>query len=169
MEESREVSTPDRQFTKSALTFYIEAARHALPATNLPQFADCIQAIARHRDCSSGETQEGMVEQYWALRNNERLYTRPLSAVKEFYFGLRGILEDASTASIRSQVPELSPSRKQFITPRAPSTSTREQRSERRMSFRTRSSTSLSGLNATKLQSAPPPRRSALVGNTKKT
>jgi hypothetical protein len=31
MQESREVSTPDTQFTKSALTFYIEAAHHALP------------------------------------------------------------------------------------------------------------------------------------------
>jgi hypothetical protein len=36
-----------------------------------------------------------MVEQYEKLRWNEHLYTRPFSAVKEFYFGLRGILEDA--------------------------------------------------------------------------
>ena len=37
MQESREV-VADWQFTKSALTFYIKAARHALLAANLPQF-----------------------------------------------------------------------------------------------------------------------------------
>ena len=95
MKESKESSAADRQFTYAALTYYIEAARHALAAAPLPQFADCIQAIARYRDDPSGETHEGMVEQYETLRWNERLYIRPFSAVKEFYFGLRGILEDA--------------------------------------------------------------------------
>jgi hypothetical protein len=85
----------DRQFTYAALTYFIEAARHALPVVPLPQFADCIKAIEWHRDYPSGDTHEGMVERYETLRWNERLYNRPFSAVKEFYFGLRGILEDA--------------------------------------------------------------------------
>lgn len=84
-----------RQFTYALLTYYIESAKHALPVAPLPQFAACIQAIARHRDCPSGDTLEDMVDQYWTLRDNERLYTRTFSAVKEFYFGLRRILEDA--------------------------------------------------------------------------
>jgi hypothetical protein len=95
MQDSREPSVADAQFTKSALTYYIESAKHALPVAPLPQFAACIQAIARHRDDPSGETHEGMVEQYETLRWNERLYNRPFSAMKEFYFGVRGILEDA--------------------------------------------------------------------------
>jgi hypothetical protein len=95
MQQSREVSVADRQFTRAALTYYIEAARHAFYAAPLPEFADCIQAIEWHRDHPSVETHEGMVEQYELLRWNERDYTRPFSAVKEFYFALRGILEDA--------------------------------------------------------------------------
>jgi hypothetical protein len=95
MQQSRELSVADAQFTKSALTYYIESAKHAIPAANLPEFVACIQAIARHRDIPSGDTHEGMIEQYELLRWNERLYTRPFSAVKEFYFGLRRILEDA--------------------------------------------------------------------------
>ncbi len=95
MQQGREASAADRQFTYAALTYYIEAARHAFHAAPLPQFTACIQAIARHRDDPSGDTHEGMVEQYETLRWNERLYNRPFSAVKEFYFGLRGILEDA--------------------------------------------------------------------------
>jgi hypothetical protein len=96
MQQSREVSAADRQFTHAALTYFIEAARHALPAANLPQFADCITAIERHRDYPNEDTHEGMVEAYELLRLNERTYiARPFTAVKEFYFGLRGILEDA--------------------------------------------------------------------------
>jgi hypothetical protein len=95
MQDSRELSAADAQFTRSALTYYVESAKHALPAANLPQFADCIKAIEWHRDYPSGDTNEGMVEQYELLRWNEHLYTRPFSAVKEFCFGLRAILEDA--------------------------------------------------------------------------
>ena len=95
MQQSREVSDSDAQFTRSALTYYVESAKHALPVAPLPQFVDCIKAIEWHRNYPSGETHEGMVEQYKKLRWNERLYSRPFSAVKEFYFGLRGILEDA--------------------------------------------------------------------------
>ncbi len=95
MQQSREVSDSDAQFTRSALTYYVESAKHALRVAPLPQFADCITAIERHRDYPSGDTHEGMVERYETLRWNERLYNRPFSAVKEFYFGLRGILEDA--------------------------------------------------------------------------
>jgi hypothetical protein len=95
MQESREVSAADVQFTKSALTFYIEAARHALPVANLPQFHECIRAVERHRDYPSVETHQGMVEQYETLRWNEHFYTRVFTAVKEFYTGLANILEKA--------------------------------------------------------------------------
>ena len=95
MQESRELSAADFHFTKSALTFYIEAARHALPAANLTQFANCISAIGRFRDFPSAETHEGMVEQYELLRWNERSYNRAFTAAKEFYTGLASILEKA--------------------------------------------------------------------------
>ena len=95
MKESREVSAADVQFTKSALTFYTEAARHALPVANLPQFHECIRAFERHRDYPSVETHQGMVEQYETLRWNEHLYNRAFTAAKEFYRGLASILEKA--------------------------------------------------------------------------
>jgi hypothetical protein len=86
----------DRQFTYAALTYFIEAARRALPVAPLPQFAACIQAIEWFRDYPNEDTHEGMVEAYELLRFNERTYiTHPFTAVKEFFFGLRRILEDA--------------------------------------------------------------------------
>jgi hypothetical protein len=106
MQESREVFAVDFQFTKSALNFYIESARHTLPVANLPQFHACITAIERHRDCPSAETHQGMVEQYETLRWNEHLYTRAFTAVKEFYTGLASILARKPwTASEVSQCP----------------------------------------------------------------
>jgi hypothetical protein len=96
MQDSRELSVADAQFTKSALTYYIESAKHTLPVAPLPQFAACIQAIEWFRDYPNEDTHEGIVEAYELLRLNERTYiTRPFTAVKEFFFGLRRILEDA--------------------------------------------------------------------------
>ncbi len=95
MQDSREVSAADLQFTKSVLTFYIEAAHHALPVAPLPQFTNCISAIERFRDYPSAETHEGMVEQYELLRLNEHLYNRAFTAAKEFYSGLASVLEKA--------------------------------------------------------------------------
>jgi hypothetical protein len=95
MQVSREVSAADLQFTKSALTFYIEAARRALPVANLPQFHACIRAVERHRDYPSEDTYDLMVEQYWMLRGNEHLYNRAFTAAKEFYHGLCFVLESA--------------------------------------------------------------------------
>lgn len=94
MQVSKQV-VADWKFTKSALTFYIEAARHALSAANLSQFHDCIHAVERFRDYPSAETHEGMVEQYELLRLNEHLYNRAFTAAKEFYSGLASILEKA--------------------------------------------------------------------------
>jgi hypothetical protein len=95
MQESREVSAADFQFTQSALTFYIEAARHALHVANLPQFHACIRAVEWHRDYPSEDTYDLMVEQYWMLRGNEHLYNRAFAAIKEFYHGLCFVLESA--------------------------------------------------------------------------
>jgi hypothetical protein len=96
MQDSRELFVADAQFPKSALTYYIESAKLALPVAPLPQFAACIQAIEWFRDYPNEDTREGMVEAYELLRLNERTYvTRPFTAVKEFFFGLRRILEDA--------------------------------------------------------------------------
>jgi hypothetical protein len=97
MQESREVSAADFQFTKSALTFYIEAARHALPVANLPQFADCILAIERFRDFPNPDTHEGMVEQYWMLRGNEHLYNRAFAAISPFVMSRRGLWCERTT------------------------------------------------------------------------
>jgi hypothetical protein len=95
MQESREVSAADFQFTKSALTFYIEATRHALPVANRPQFHACIRAVELHRDYPSEDTYDLMVEQYRMLRGNEHLYKRAFTAAKEFYYGLCFVLESA--------------------------------------------------------------------------